>query len=196
MNQLEFKKFPVLATVLTVICLLLAVIGIAASLAVDVFVQSPVLLGLLLVVASVLVIAGLTTGRVLLLRIISIIIFGAVLTVNFVLTITKFGERNVFLFAMALLMLVVCVLTFVYFLTIRNGRIKKMFYIADISLAGLTFLYAVIFIIQDIVDGIQFNDAIEYPAYFLLLGYAVISCLPAAIFYSLTKKEEQPKQEN
>ena len=97
--QYEFKKFPILATVLAAACLLFAVIGITSSLMnYDYFYGGPVFTGLLLVVVSVLVIAGLTTGRPLLLKVISIIVSISVIITNFSLTIAEYNDRRVVLF--------------------------------------------------------------------------------------------------
>lgn len=190
MNQYEFKKFPILATVLSAACLLVAVISIAVSLAIDEFYEGTAFLGLLLVVASVLFIAGLTTGRVLLLKIISIVSFVSILVADFVLTIVKFGERDVVLFCIALLMLVAGVLSFVYFLTMKNSRIKTMYLISGLTLTGLTLIYAIIYIVQDLVSSSSFHTGTHVTFYFLLLSYSIATVIPMVIYYSLTKKDE------
>ena len=78
-QQYEFKKFPILATVLAAVCLLFAVVGVTASLInYEYYYTGPMVTGLLLIITAVLVIAGLTTGRPLLLKVISIIICIAV----------------------------------------------------------------------------------------------------------------------
>lgn len=190
MNQYEFKKFPILATVLSAACLLIAVVSIAVSLAIDEYYDGTAFLGLLLVVASVLFIAGLTTGRVILLKVISIITFVSILVVDFILTIIKFGERDVVLFAIALLMLVAGVLNFVYYLTIKNSRIKNMFLISGAALSGLTLIYGIVYTIQDLVNANMYNGTSHVTYYFLLVSYAIATVIPMVIHYSLTKKDE------
>ena len=200
MNQLEFKKFPVLATVLAVISLVLSVVAITWSLGSAFFFEGSLYLGLLLLVASVLFVAGLTTGRIMLLRVISIITSSGVIVANFFITIAKYGIGEKWLFAFALLMLIASVLCFVYYLSMKSERIKKMYYIATLALVGLTFVYTVLYIIRDL--GMYFSmqqEEIMFAYYFVLLGYVVIVSLPMVIYYSLSKKEQQeeaPKEES
>ena len=194
-QQYEFKKFPILATVLSAVCLLAAVVGITLSLTnYDYYYSGPMVSGLFLVVFSVLVIAGLTTGRSILLKIISIIIGIAVITTNFGITIAEFSEHRVALFGIALLMLIASVLTFVYYLTVKTERIKKMFLVAGSILSGLVLVYAIVFTIVDLTRVLGQYDHYQYPYYFILLSYAIATSLPMVIFFSLTKKEE-PKEE-
>ena len=194
-QQYEFKKFPILATVLAAVCLLLSVIGVTASLAdYNYYYTGPMVSGLCLIIVAVLMIAGLTTGRPLLLKVISIIIFVAVMTANFGITISEFGEHRVVLFGIALLMLIVSVLTFVYFVTVKTPRIRMMFLVAGATLAGLTLAYAIAFAITDLTRTLGEYDVYEYPYYFILTGYAVVTSLPMVVYFSLSKKE-QPEEE-
>lgn len=194
-QQYEFKKFPILATVLAAVCLLLSVIGVTASLAdYNYYYTGPMVSGLCLIIVAVLMIAGLTTGRPLLLKVISIIIFVAVMTANFGITISEFGEHRVVLFGIALLMLIVSVLTFVYFVTVKTPRIRMMFLVAGATLAGITLAYAIAFAITDLTRTLGEYDVYEYPYYFILTGYAVVTSLPMVVYFSLSKKE-QPEEE-
>ena len=193
--QYEFKKFPLLATLLAAACLLLAVVGITTSL-IDYYsyYTGPLIAGLFLIVAAVLIIAGLTTGRAVLLKIISIIICIAVITTSFCITIAEFGNHRVALFGIALLMLIASVLSFVYYLTVKTERIKKMFLVAGSILSGLAVAYAVTFMVVDLTKTLGQYDYYQYPYYFILLSFAAVTSLPMVIFFSLAKKEE-PKQE-
>lgn len=197
MNTQEFKKFPIVATILSIVAILLSVIAITSSLMEDTYLfAGTVVLGLLLLVASVLFIAGLTTGRIVLLKVISIITFLGTIVTNFVLTVVNFENRNVELFAVVLLMLIASVLGYIYFLTSpRNERIRKMFIVTSSVLTVLIVIYAVIYIIKD-VNGKTNPDAIlMYPYYLLLFSYATLSTIPLAIHLSLSGKEkEQEKQ--
>ena len=195
MNKYEFKKFPVLATALSAACLLIAVISIAVSLAIDEFYDGTVFLGLLLVVASVLFIAGLTTGRVLLLKVISIISFVSILVTDFVLTIAKFGERDVVLFCVALLMLIAGVLSFVYFLTIKNLRVKKLFLVSGLTLSGLTLIYAIVYTLQDLISAGSYSTDRHVTYYFLLVSYAIATTIPMVIHYSLKEKDGSDEEQ-
>ena len=195
MNQYEFKKFPILATVLSVLCLLFAVVAIAASLTIEWLSDGIAFLGLLLIVASVVIIAGLTTGKLLLLRVISIISFVSMLIADFVLTIVKFYQHDVILFAIALLMLVSGVLSFVYYLTNKNKRIKMMFLVSNCAFSGLTLIYAIIYMIQDVFQHTEYNENIHITYYFLLIGFAIATALPMAIYFSLTPKDEAEAEE-
>ena len=197
-QQYEFKKFPILATVLAAVCLLLSVIGVTASLAdYNYYYTGPMVAGLCLIIVAVLMIAGLTTGRPLLLKIISIIVFIAVMTTNFGITIGEFGEHRVVLFGIALLMLIVSVLSFVYFVTVKTPRIRMLFLVTGSILAGVTLIYAITFTITDLTRTLGEYDVYEYPYYFILVGYAIMTALPMAVYFSLSKKEEQeaPKEE-
>ena len=197
-QQYEFKKFPILATIIAGVCLLFAVIGVTASLTnYEYYYTGPMVTGLFLVIASVLAIAGLTTGRPILLKVISIIISISVIVTNFVLTVAEFGEHRVALFGVALLMLIASVLTFVYYLTVKTERIKKMFLVSGSILSGLTLVYMVIYTIVDLTKTMGQYDYYLYPYYFVLISYAAVTALPMVIFFSLTKKEEaqeEPKQ--
>ena len=199
-QQYEFKKFPILATVLAAVCLLLSVIGVTASLAdYDYYYTGPMIAGLCLIIVAVLMIAGLTTGRPLLLKVISIIVFIAVMTTNFGITIGEFGEHRVVLFGIALLMLIVSVLSFVYFVTVKTPRIRMLFLVTSSILAGLTLVYAIVFTITDLTRVLGQYDVYQYPFYFILTGYAIVTSLPMVVYFSLSKKEEpqeeQPKEE-
>lgn len=195
-QQYEFKKFPILATVLAAVCLLFAVVGVTASLInYEYYYTGPVVTGLLLIITAVLVVAGLTTGRPLLLKVISIIICIAVIVTNFSLTIAEFAEHRVVLFGIALLMLIVSVLSFVYFVTVKTDRIKKMFLVAGCVLSGLALVYAITYTIVDLTKVLGEYDYYEYPYYFILVSYAIATALPMVVFFSLSKKEE-PQEES
>ena len=194
--QYEFKKFPILATVLCAVCLILAVCGSTCSL-MDYyyFYAGPLFAGLVLIVAAVLIIAGLTTVKPLLLKVISIIVSVTVVIVNFSITIAEYSDRRVVFFGIALLMLVASVLAFVYFVTAKNKRIRKMYLVTGSILSGLILIYAITYTIQDIVKSVTDSVQSQYPYYFILVGYAIISSLPMVIYFSLSKKEEEPKEE-
>ncbi len=196
--QYEFKKFPILATILAAACLLFAVIGVTSSLFnYDYFYGGPVFTGLLLVIVSVLVIAGLTTGRPLLLKVISIIISISVITTNFIVTIVEYNNHKAVLFGIVLLALIASVLAFVYFLTVKTERIRKMYLVTGSILSVLVLAYAITFTITDLVRVLGEYQYYEYPYYFILVSYAIATALPMVIFFSLSKKEEpqeEPKQ--
>ena len=196
--QYEFKKFPILATILAAACLLFAVIGVTSSLFnYDYFYGGPVFTGLLLVIVSVLVIAGLTTGRPLLLKVISIIISISVITTNFIVTIVEYNNHKAPLFGIVLLALIASVLAFVYFLTVKTERIRKMYLVTGSILSVLVLAYAITFTITDLVRVLGEYQYYEYPYYFILVSYALATSLPMVIFFSLSKKEEpqeEPKQ--
>lgn len=194
-QQYEFKKFPILATILAAVCLLLSVVGVTASLAdYNYYYTGPMVAGLCLIIVAVLMIAGLTTGRPLLLKVISIIVFIAVMTTNFGITIGEFGEHRVVLFGIALLMLIVSVLGFVYFVTVKTPRIRMMFLVACSILSGLTLVYAIVYTITDLTRVLGKYDVYQYPFYFILTGYAFVTSLPMVVYFSLSKKEE-PQEE-
>ena len=86
MIKYEIKKFPLVATILTVVGLVCAVVAIASSLLSDGF-SWIASLALIEIIATVLFLAGLTIGRVGLLRVISIIVTVCLLITNFVLSI-------------------------------------------------------------------------------------------------------------
>ena len=201
MNTQEFKKFPIVATILSIVAILLSVIAITSSLMEDTYLfAGTVVLGLLLLVASVLFIAGLTTGRIVLLKVISIITFLGTIVTNFVLTVVNFENRNVELFAVVLLMLIASVLGYIYFLTSsRNERIRKMFIVTSSVLTVLIVIYAVIYIIKDVSGKTNPDAILMYPYYLLLFSYATLSTIPLAIHLSLSGKEKeqekQPKEE-
>ena len=196
--QYEFKKFPILATILAAACLLFAVIGVTSSLFnYDYFYGGPVFTGLLLVIVSVLVIAGLTTGRPLLLKVISIIISISVITTNFIVTIVEYNNHKAVLFGIVLSALIASVLAFVYFLTVKTERIRIMYFVTGSILSVLVLAYAITFTITDLVRVLGEYQYYEYPYYFILVSYALATALPMVIFFSLSKKEEsqeEPKQ--
>ena len=191
MNQYEFKKFPLVATLLAALALLLSVLSITFSLT-DSFYGASISLGLSLLVASVLFVAGLTTSRVTLSRTISIITYICVIVTNFVLTIVNFETRDLGLFTLSILMLIATVLGYIYFLTaFRSERIMMMYKVASYILIVLTLAYAILFLVKDTTD----TDGRYVPFYFILFSYTVIVSVPLAIQYSLSRKEEEPNPE-
>ena len=198
MSQFEFKKFPIVATILTILGLLLAVISITTALMLreEYYVGGPIFLGLLLLVANVLFLAGITTGKINLLRVISIVSYVGVIVANFVLTIAKYAARETELFTFAILMLICCILSYVYFLAGKSKRIRMMFIVAIGVLVTLTVAYALAYIMRDVRNvesgGAEYNS----PYYLILFSYAVLPSIPLAIRCSLSKKEVAEGEEN
>ena len=199
MIKYEFKKFPLVATILTVLGLVCAVVAIASSLLSDGFgwIAS---LALIEIIATVLILAGLTIGRVGMLRVISIIITVCLVITNFVLAIVEYNDREVFMFSIALLMLVASVLELVYFLAIRNERIRKMYSVASYVLSALVLIFSIYFIIKS-AQGASEGLAVEYQPFILLLSYCFITLLPVTVHASFNliqieeMKAEEPEQE-
>lgn len=192
MVRYEFKKFPILAVVLTLAGLVLSVIAISVSLVVKPNSAGVAFLALLEIVSAVLVLAGLTTGKVVLLRVIAIILTVAIVIASFVLTIVKFADKDVFLFATSLLMLITSVLELIYFLTFKNPRIKKMYFVAGTAFSGLAIIYGLIYMIMNIVEYNTVGLPLTYNYYFLIFAFAFVSALPVAIYRDL---EEVPEVE-
>ena len=194
MIKYEIKKFPLVATILTILGLVCAVVAIASSLLSDGFgwIAS---LALLEIIATVLILAGLTIGRVGMLRVISIIITVCLVITNFVLAIVEYDKREVFMFSIALLMLVASVLELVYFLAIRNEKIRKMYTVASFCLSALVLIFSIYFIIKS-GQGISEGLPIEYQTFILCLSYTFITLLPVSVHASFNMVEvEEPKPE-
>ena len=195
MIKYEFKKFPLVATILTILGLVCAVVAIASSLLSDGFgwIAS---LALLEIIATVLILAGLTIGRVGMLRVISIIITVCLVITNFVLAIVEYDKREVFMFSIALLMLVASVLELVYFLAIRNEKIRKMYTVASFCLSALVLIFSIYFIIKS-GQGISEGLPIEYQTFILLLSYCFITLLPVTVHasFNMIQVDEQPAEE-
>ena len=199
MIKYEFKKFPLVATILTILGLVCAVVAIASSLLSDGFgwIAS---LALLEIIATVLILAGLTIGRVGMLRVISIIITVCLVITNFVLAIAEYDKREVFMFSIALLMLVASVLELVYFLAIRNEKIRKMYTVASFCLSALVLIFSIYFIIKS-GQGTSEGLPIEYQTFILLLSYVFITLLPVTVHTSFNMIQvdepvsEEPEQE-
>lgn len=191
MTKYEFKKFPILATVVTIVGLLAAIFSISISLMTSSY-DGFAALALLEIVATVLVLAGLTTGKVTLLKVISIIMTISVLLASFSLAIAKYSVHDGILFTVSLVMLVCSVLSLVYFLTIKNQRIEKLYFIASIIMLVLVAIYTIIYLIQH-YEG---NYSISVGC--LLLSFASITVLPVSIHISLTKVEvpDEPEEPN
>ena len=195
--QYEFKKFPIIPTVLTSLSILLAVIGIVSSLASNDFLYSGVIfIGLGLLVVTVLFLAGLTIGKVGLLKSIAILSSVATIVVNFILAIAKFETRQLTLFAIAILMLIVCVLNYIYYLTARNKRILTMLQVTSIILMVLTMTYAIVYICVNMEEySAGGTTTIMYPYYFFLFSYTFLMGVPMTIQSSLSVKQEEPLNE-
>ena len=187
MIKYEIKKFPLLATILTILGLVAAVISITISL-ISTNYDGFVSVALLEIVATVLIIAGLTTGKCTLLRVISIIITVCILIAAFVLAIAKYSMREVYLFGVALFMLIDSVLNLVYFLASKNKKIEKLFLITSVVFTALVALYSIIYIVQDVAN---FNDgvtsSINSQVYAILISFIFISVLPAIVYRSMEK---------
>lgn len=190
MIKYEFKKFPVLATVLTILGLFSAVIAISISL-ISTRYDAGVPLALLEVVGTVLFLAGLTTGKVGLLKVISIIVTVCVLTASFVLAIEKYSFRDVFLFGLSLLMLITSVLVLVYYLTMnRNERIAKLYNITSIVMASLIAAYLIVYVVSGIV-----KSDIHPQFYPIIASFGFLSIIPMTINLSLNKIEVEDDEE-
>ena len=191
MSRYEFKKFPVLGTILTLLALFTSVMAISISLMTNNY-DGTVSLALLELSAAVLFLAGLTTSKTVLLRVISIIATVGVLFAAFVLSIVKYGQRDVFLFGIALLMLITSILDLVYFLTVKNPRIEKFYFIASIALAALIGCYAIVYVVQDIVRVVNSTEPTSLKAqyYALIIAYGFVSILPMVIYQSMQKVDD------
>ena len=203
MVKYEIKKFPLLATILTILGLVAAVISITISL-ISTNYDGFVSVALLEIVATVLIIAGLTTGKCTLLRVISIIITVCILIAAFILAIAKYSMRDVYLFGVALFMLIDSVLNLVYFLASRNKKIEKLFLITSVVFTALVLLYTIIYIVQNVSNANAGADNINSQIYAILTSFIFISVLPAVVYRSMEKTEvvdpiddevEEPAQE-
>lgn len=190
MARYEMKKFPILATVLTLLSLFIAVIAISISLMNDIY-DAIMTLGLLVVVGSVLVLAGLTTARVMLLRIISIIITVSTVVVCFFLAIAKYSERDVYLFTISLLMLIASILGLVYFLVNKNERIDKLYNITAIVFVSLVVIYGGVFLARNIYHYVKGTDVLKIETFALVISFALVSILPLLIYRALSKVENK-----
>ena len=203
MIKYEIKKFPLVATILTVVGLVCAVVAIASSLLSDGF-SWIASLALIEIIATVLFLAGLTIGRVGLLRVISIIVTVCLLVTNFVLSIVEYNRKEVVLFSVALLMLVASVLELVYFIAIRNQKIRKMYAFTSYILSALAAVFAIYFLVNNIQNTPE-GASIQYQTFILLLSYVFITLLPVFVHNSMdmvevenkpVEKLEEPQEEN
>ena len=195
MIKYEIKKFPLIATILTVLGLVCAVVAISTSLLSSGF-SWIASLALLEIIATVLFLAGLTIGRVGMLRVISVIVTVCLLITCFVLAITEYNMKEVFKFSISLLMLVASVLELVYFLAIRNQKIRKMYMVASYVLTGLILIFSLYFLINNIQGNTAEGLPVEYQTFILLLSFTFISVLPVAVHSSFEMSEvEEPKEE-
>ena len=195
MIKYEIKKFPLIATILTVLGLVCAVVAISTSLLSSGF-SWIASLALLEIIATVLFLAGLTIGRVGMLRVISVIVTVCLLITCFVLAITEYNMKEVFKFSISLLMLVASVLELVYFLAIRNQKIRKMYMVASYVLSGLILIFSLYFLINNIQGNTAEGLPVEYQTFILLLSFTFISILPVAVHSSFEMSEvEEPQEE-
>ena len=195
MIKYEIKKFPLIATILTVLGLVCAVVAISTSLLSSGF-SWIASLALLEIIATVLFLAGLTIGRVGMLRVISVIVTVCLLITCFVLAITEYNMKEVFKFSISLLMLVASVLELVYFLAIRNQKIRKMYMVASYVLTGLILIFSLYFLINNIQGNTAEGLPVEYQTFILLLSFTFISVLPVAVHSSFEMSEvEEPQEE-
>ena len=195
MIKYEIKKFPLVATILTVLGLVCAVVAISTSLLSSGF-SWIASLALLEIIATVLFLAGLTIGRVGMLRVISVIVTVCLVITCFVLAITEYNMKEVFKFSISLLMLVASVLELVYFLAIRNQKIRKMYTVASYVLTGLILIFSLYFLINNIQGNSAEGLPVEYQTFILLLSFTFISVLPVAVHSSFEMSEvEEPQEE-
>lgn len=191
MIKYEIKKFPLVATILTVLGLVCAVVAIATSLLSDGF-SWIATLALFEIIATVLFLAGLTIGRVGLLRVISIIVTVVLLITNFVLSIVEYNKKEVVLFSVALLMLVASVLELVYFLAIRNQKIRKMYKVTSYILGALVAVFAIYFLANNILNRGE-GASVQYQTFILLLSYTFITLLPVFVHNSMNMVDTNEK---
>lgn len=189
MTKYEFKKFPIAATVFTLVGLLAAVLAITISLMAYEYQGGVVFLALLEILATVLVLAGLTTGKIGLLRVISIITSICVVLATFILAIVKYEVRDAYLFSTSILMFIASVLELVYFFCLKNPRIKKLYEISSISFCALTGIYAVIYIVFDVIKMSK-NGSMLHPYYYaIIISFMLVALLPYLIVRSIQEVE-------
>lgn len=196
MKDLEFKKFPILATMLSILIVVLSVVAITIGLSRERFVYTGSLFtGLALLVASVLFIAGLTTGKIHLLKVISIMSSVGVIVTSFVFAVMNFETHQTVLFSLSILMLICSVLSYIYFLTsARNARIKNMYLVAIIVMACLTFAYAMVYILQNVDSATHDGSDFDYTNYLLLFGFILLILIPLSIRFAVSQKEVKPEE--
>jgi len=196
MKDLEFKKFPILATMLSILIVVLSVVAITIGLSRESFVYTGSLFtGLALLVASVLFIAGLTTGKIHLLKVISIMSSVGVIVTSFVFSVMNFETHQTVLFSLSILMLICSVLSYIYFLTsARNARIKNMYLVAIIVMACLTFAYALVYILQNVDSATHDGSDFDYTNYLLLFGFILLILIPLSIRFAVSQKEVKPEE--
>lgn len=195
MTKYEFKKFPIIPTILTLFGLVAAVVGVTISL-LNTSYDGTIALALLEVLATVLVLAGLTTGKVGLSRVISIIITVCVIIVSFILAIDKYSVRDVYLFGLALFMLIASALGLVYFLASKNPRIEKLFFITSIVMTSLVVIYTFIYILANVNNHANVGSELNPHTYAILISYAAITLLPAMVHRSMTKVEVPDEEDD
>ena len=196
MKDLEFKKFPILATILAILIVILSVLAITIGLSRESFVYTGSLFtGLALLVAAVLFIAGLTTGKIHLLKVISIMSSVGVIVTSFVFSVMNFETHQTVLFSLSILMLICSVLSYIYFLTsARNARIKNMYLVAIIVMACLTFAYAMVYILQNVDSATHDGSDFDYTNYLLLFSFILLILIPLSIRLAVSQKEAQPEE--
>ena len=191
MSKYEFKKFPIIPTILSLLAIIAGVFAISFSLISG---NGNAALSLLIIIAGVLIFAGLTIGKPTMLRVLSLIISICIMLANFVLTIVRYNTHDIYLFATALLMLIASVLAFIYSLVANKiQRIKTMHFITSITLISLTVLYMIIYVINDAVKAVSMeNYTLQSGFYPLLLGYILVTALPVFVVRSMSLKEVKP----
>lgn len=195
MAKYVFKKFPIVATVLTILGLLSAVLAISISLMSSKYYDGTVSLALLEIAATVLILAGLTTSKVILLRVISTIISVGVLTSSFVIAMVKYSLKDVYLFSVSLLIFICAILSLIYFTVLRNKRVEKLYYVSSIVLTSLVVVYMFIYIVKNIVNSTNGSETLNPHIYAVLCSYVFITLLPMMVYCSLTKEEEEEETE-
>ena len=177
MAKYVFKKFPIVATVLTILGLLAAVLAISISLMSSKYYDGTVSLALLEIAATVLILAGLTTGKVVLLRVISTIISVGVLTSSFVIAMVKYSLKDVYLFSVSLLIFICAILSLIYFTVLRNKRVEKLYYVSSIVLTSLVVVYMFIYIVKNIVNSTNGSETLNPHIYAVLCSYVFLLTL-------------------
>lgn len=203
---MNFKKFPLLSIVLSIVGILLSVfafIMIQVASKVNNTDDGLSVLAIMELVVGVLFLAALTAKKPIFTRTISIIMMAALLTATFVISVvcsvvfqnTDVTWDSVAYLSVSILTLVVMVLFFVYFLIGKRGTLKAVNRILNITSIAFFVIFAALVLASSFAGIYRDRPLLGIEMVVLLVNAGLFLGILLSLFNNLVFKDKAPKEE-
>ncbi len=202
---MNFKKFPLLSIVLSIIGILLSVfafIMIQVASKVNNVDDGLSVLAIIELVVSVLFLAALTAKKPIFTRVVSIVTVASLLTASFVISIVssvlfQYSDvtwDSVAYLSVSILTLVVMVLFLVYFLIGRRGMLKSINKILNVIAIAFFGLFAILVLLSSFLGIYRESPLYGIEMVILLVTAGLFLGILLSLFNNLSYKEEEKKE--